>query len=144
MPSRAYRDVPPDPTAPFFLVAFSHGLGGIRQQNMTMAERLASFGYVVVAPDRPGTTTLEFLSNVGDFSEALRVRPQTLRDAVDAVYAGVVPGVVPREGYGVVGHSLGALTTPPPTSVPSRSPPILRSSVAAPKTDSATPIRSAS
>lgn len=111
LPAGAYRDVPPDPEAPAFLVAFSHGLGGIRQQNYTMAERLASWGYVVVSADHPGTTTRDLLSNYGELKEALLRRPGTVIAAVDAVYAGAVPAVQPREGgYGFVGHSLGAVT----------------------------------
>lgn len=110
-PSGGYRDAAPDPAAPGFLVAFSHGLGGVRQQNYTMAERLASWGFVVVAPDHPGTTSLEFLSGFGNLKEPLMRRPGTLVGAVDAVYDGAVPGLSPRDdGYALSGHSLGSVT----------------------------------
>lgn len=107
----AWRDVAPAPDAPLLLVAFSHGLGGVRQQNYSMAERLASFGYVVVSADHPGTTVTDLVASFGDLTLPLVRRPATLRAAVDAVFAGAVPGLEPRPGsYAVVGHSLGALT----------------------------------
>jgi len=110
LPAGAYRDVPPDPEAAQFLVVFSHGLGGIRQQSYTLCERLASYGFIVVSPDHPGTTTLEFLGNFGNLAAPLLQRPRTIREAIDRVYAGVVPGLRPRtEGYAFVGHSLGAV-----------------------------------
>ncbi len=107
----AWRDVAPDPDAPLLLVAFSHGMGGVRLQNYTMAERLASFGFVVVAPDHPGTTVVDFLGSFRDVTPALARRPATLRAAVDAVFAGAVPGLQPKgDRYAIVGHSLGAIT----------------------------------
>ena len=49
------RDVPMYRGAgPYPLVLFSHGNAGIRFQDMTLAEHLASHGYVVVAPDHIG------------------------------------------------------------------------------------------
>ncbi|MCB9681208.1 MAG: hypothetical protein H6733_07020 [Alphaproteobacteria bacterium] len=111
-PAEAWRDALPDPTAPRQLVAFSHGLGGVRQQNYTMCERLASFGFIVVAPEHPGTTTLEYLSSFGNLGPALVRRPFTVRAAVDAVIDGAIDGLVPADPdhYAVIGHSLGALT----------------------------------
>lgn len=111
VPAGGSRDVAVEPTAPQFLVGFSHGLGGVRQQNWTMAERLASHGFIVVSPDHPGTTTAEFVQGLGDLQEPLLRRPGTLIGAVDAVYDGAVDGLRPREdGHAIVGHSLGALT----------------------------------
>ncbi len=107
----AWRDVAPAQDAPLLLVAFSHGLGGVRQQNYSMAERLASFGYVVVSADHPGTTVTDLVASFGDLTLPLVRRPATLRAAVDAVLAGAVPGLVPQpDRYAVVGHSLGAIT----------------------------------
>src|SRR5689334_21669106 len=41
---------------PFPLVSFSHGFGGIRYQSLFLTERLATHGFVVVAPDHPHNT----------------------------------------------------------------------------------------
>ncbi len=111
LPAHGARDVKADATAPRRLVAFSHGLGGIRQQNYSMAERLASFGYVVASADHPGTTTSELLTAAGNLKGPLLARPGTVIAMVDALQAGAVPGVAPRgEDYALIGHSLGAVT----------------------------------
>ncbi len=110
IPAAGYRDAKPATDAPLLLVAFSHGFGGVRWQNFTMAERLASFGYVVVAPDHPGTTVLD-LGNIGQIAPLLPPRPGTLVAAADAVWQGAVAGLKPRgETYAVIGHSMGAMT----------------------------------
>jgi predicted dienelactone hydrolase len=111
LPAHGARDVAPDARAPRRLVAFSHGLGGLRQQNYTMAERLASFGYIVASADHPGTTTTELLSAAGNLKGPLLARPATVIAMVDAVQAGAAGDVRPRgEDYALVGHSLGAVT----------------------------------
>ncbi len=111
IPAGGYRDVKPAADAPLLLVAFSHGFGAVRWQNYSMAERLASFGYVVVAPDHPGTTVAE-LSNYGHAAPFIIHRPGTVVAAADAVWHGAVPGLQPRgDTYAVIGHSLGALTS---------------------------------
>lgn len=111
IPSGGYRGVAPQPKAHRLLVAFSHGMGGVRQQNYSMAERLASHGYIVVAPDHPGTTLVD-IGNKGNLAKYLIHRPGTVIAAADAVRGGIVPGVVPSgETYAVIGHSLGAVTS---------------------------------
>lgn len=48
----AIRDAEPDPgEAPYPLILFSHGLGACSIQSIYYTENLASFGYVVVAPE---------------------------------------------------------------------------------------------
>ena len=42
---------PPATDGTFPVIFFSHGLGGIRTQNVQMVEELVSQGYIVVAPD---------------------------------------------------------------------------------------------
>lgn len=111
-PTDAARDVPGDPSAPNRLILFSHGLGGARHQNLSMAERLASHGYIVVAPDHPGTTTLDFLASFDDLGPDLVRRPAVVSAAADHLFDGGVPGVQVRgDGYGLIGHSLGAWTS---------------------------------
>ena len=53
----ALRDAAPDPAGgPYPLVIFSHGLGGLRLQSLFYTEHLASYGFVVIAVDHPGST----------------------------------------------------------------------------------------
>ena len=53
--SGAIRDAPVRvPVAPYPVVVFSHGFGGMRIQSLDYAVHLASRGYVVVAADHPG------------------------------------------------------------------------------------------
>lgn len=111
----AYRDAPADPRgAPYPMVAFSHGNGGIRYQSSFLTERLASHGFVVVSPDHPG-------SYLGDYDsdrivEVAVVRPTDIRIAVDALVdeaagTGRLAGMVEDGPYGMVGHSFGAWTS---------------------------------
>ena len=71
---QAIRDAAPDPShGPYPLVIFSHGAGGFRYQSVFFTEHLASYGFVVIAADHPGSTTRDFLSNAGDFRAALEM-----------------------------------------------------------------------
>jgi predicted dienelactone hydrolase len=111
-----YRDAPPDPHgAPYPLVAFSHGYGGIRYQSPFLTEHLARHGFVVVSVDHTGNTFMDL-----DSSQAARVlaeRPGDVRRAVDhliEVSAGdhaQLAGMVDGSRYGMTGHSFGAVTT---------------------------------
>lgn len=107
----ALRDAPalPPPEDGWPLVVFSHGFGGIRFQSTFLTEHLASHGFVVVAPDHAGSTMLDL---DGDRAAEVAVRrPRDVRQAVDAVAAGVWDDlVVSTERYAVSGHSFGAWT----------------------------------
>lgn len=112
----AFRDVRPEPeAAPAPLLAFSHGLGGIRFQSAHLCEHLASHGFVVVAPDHPGTVLISIdWDNMG---ERIGRRPGDVRLAVDAALDRFADpqdrlyGLVDSERYVVLGHSFGAVTS---------------------------------
>jgi predicted dienelactone hydrolase len=103
----AHRDAELDVRDTTFpVVAFSHGFGGVRFQSWFLTERLASHGMVVVAPDHPGTTLLDF-----DLDGAAAGGPRRPRDVVDAVDGLAALGwPVDTSSYAVVGHSFGAWT----------------------------------
>jgi predicted dienelactone hydrolase len=99
------------------VVAFSHCHGCTRFSSWTIAERLASHGFIVVAPDHVGDTLLEAQQGVsaplnGAF---LEVRATDIATALDAVL-GADPSlldagiVADPTRVGVMGHSYGAAT----------------------------------
>ena len=111
------------------LVAFSHGFAGHRCQSTFLCTHLASHGYVVVAPDHVGNTTVDVMTEVlksfqaggglpdpavmmGRVHELADLRPADLSHALDRVADGGVPaaGDVDAERVGVVGHSFGGWT----------------------------------
>ena len=94
---------------PFPLIGFSHGSGGLRVQSVYVTEHLASWGYVVVAPDHPRDT---LNSSKDDRPRVLRARPHQVTAALDAalVAGGVLEGMIDDTRIGVIGHSFGAFT----------------------------------
>lgn len=118
------------------LVLFSHGLGGVRAQNTSTFEELASHGYIVVSLDHTGDAaavvfpdgevvlrSLEAPGGETDEEAAsrkasmVRSRAADVRRAVDLLDGTVgarLPG--PLEGHvdaarlGIFGHSLGGST----------------------------------
>lgn len=101
------------------LIVFSHGSGGIAIQSLRLMERLASHGFVVVAPNHTGNTTAD-----GTAIPPTTVSPaQALLDRVpdvtfvithmaDLAAAPADPffGRIDTTNVGVAGHSLGGFT----------------------------------
>jgi len=111
------------------LVAFSHGFAGHRCQSTFLCTHLASHGYVVVAPDHVGNTTVDVMMEalksfqaggglpdpaemMGRVHAVADLRPGDLSHAMDRVLDGGVPGAgeVDADRVGVVGHSFGGWT----------------------------------
>lgn len=100
----------------FPLLAFSHGNSGLRRQSTFLTTHLASWGFVVVAPDHMGNTFAEMLLlDVEQRKEvhraARRNRPRDLDAAIAIAMAGGEG--MPRldlNRIGVLGHSFGGWT----------------------------------
>lgn len=114
-PHAAHPDALPS-TERFPLVGFSHGNSGLRRQSTFLTTHLASWGFVVVAPDHSGNTFFEMLELDEDARrkvhfDARRNRPLDLQTALAAVEAGgsALPAV-DAERIGVAGHSYGGWT----------------------------------
>ncbi len=123
---QACRDQAPyGPLSPFPVVAFSHGNAGIRFQSIFLTESLAQHGYVVVAPDHPHDTLLDFdETQLG--TVAMR-RPGDITSAVDELVMRVagndsgelatsgarvdLSGIADASEFGMSGHSFGGWTT---------------------------------
>lgn len=68
----ALRDALPDAAdGPYPLVVFSHGAGGFRHQSVYLTEHLASYGFVVIASEHPGSALMDFLGDDFDMAAAL-------------------------------------------------------------------------
>lgn len=109
-----------DVDKPCTLVAFSHGNSGLRQQSTFLTTHLASWGYVVAAPDHVGNTFSEMMALPDDEarrSTHLRIRRQRPHDlhAViralldDGLLSSELPFLDPKR-LGLLGHSFGGWT----------------------------------
>jgi dienelactone hydrolase len=113
-------DAPVDGSgAPYPILMFSHGSCGFPNQSTFLTARLASYGFVVVAPPHPGNTLFEFPA-CGSFPNQLASaieRPQDVLFVLDAMLAADADGGSPFFGavdearIGMSGHSFGGLTT---------------------------------
>ncbi|WP_370677034.1 alpha/beta hydrolase family protein [Pleomorphomonas sp. PLEO] len=90
------------------LVVLSHGYGGSWRNLNWLAGELVHQGYVVAAPDHPGTTTFDKSPAQAD---KLWERPHDLSRVIDAVTADpVLAGAITPNRIAAIGHSLGGWT----------------------------------
>jgi len=111
----AVRDaVPAD--GPWPLLTFSHCYECVRFSSFSVAEHLASHGFVVAAPEHTGTTLFDALNeDILDIEdEALTLRVADVRATLDAMldgYPDAPPVEVDPDLVGALGHSFGSITT---------------------------------
>ena len=90
------------------LVVLSHGYGGSWRNLNWLAGELVQNGYVVAAPDHPGTTTFDRSPR-----QAARLwqRPRDLGRVIDALTdAPSLAGAIDARRIAAIGHSLGGWT----------------------------------
>lgn len=90
------------------LVLLSHGYGGNWRNLNWLAAALVEKGYIVAAPDHPGTTTFH-----RDASAAAKLwlRPRDMSDVLDAIlHQRARAGRIDETRIAAVGHSLGGWT----------------------------------
>jgi len=119
LPHRAHLDLPPLET-PGPLIGFSHGNSGLRQQSTFLMTHLASWGFVVIAPDHVGNTFSEMLALDSEDARReahLRARAQRPHDLAAALSRMTDPAsgeskllTVDPCAIGVMGHSYGGWT----------------------------------
>jgi len=90
------------------LVVISHGYGGNWANQMWLARELVLLGYVVAAPNHPGTTSRDMHAPA---AAALWERPRDISHAIDALTtAPAWSGMIDPDRIAVIGHSLGGWT----------------------------------
>jgi dienelactone hydrolase len=119
LPHAARLDLPPL-EEPRPLLAFSHGNSGLRQQSTFLTTHLASWGFVVIAPDHVGNTFPEMAAITEESMRRevhRRARAQRPHDLVQTLRAVADQGLCSRnrppvnpERFGVLGHSFGGWT----------------------------------
>lgn len=106
----AYRGVPVAP-GHFPLVLFTHGYSGFRDQSTFLTARLASWGFVVAAPDLPDNDLTAVLSGISSQGIGADVVEQqhviSLMRGQNEAADGTFSGHIDLRRIAAVGHSLG-------------------------------------
>lgn len=102
-----YRDVPASTEGPFPLVLFSHGFGSFRLDASAVVRGIASWGFVVAAPDHIERNRAALLTNT-----VTRAPEQDVAVLVDTITlvgdaGGVLEGLTNTDDVAAVGHSAG-------------------------------------
>lgn len=104
---------------PWPTVLFSHCLDCTRYSDFSSAEHIASWGFVVAAPDHEGGTLYDAQAgtSAGMTPEFLEVRAQDITGVIDVLIdekSTAVPkdlrGKIDAQNLGVFGHAYGAVT----------------------------------
>jgi len=102
-----FRDVPASTDGPFPLVLFSHGFGSFRLDASSLLRDIASWGFVIAAPDHLERGRAALVTGAAKPSTDIDVR--VLLDTIPLVgnAGGVLQGLTDTERVGAVGHSAG-------------------------------------
>lgn len=109
-PSEASRNVPVA-KGMFPIILFSHGFSGVREQSIFLTEFWAKWGYVVIAPDHPGSGGRDLRLLQADLFT--KNQPRDLTYALDALLqlnqqqTGLFAGRLQAGRIASTGHSLG-------------------------------------
>lgn len=113
----ATPDAPLAVGGPWPVLVMSHCYGCTRFSTVDVAEHLASYGFVVLAPDHAGDTLFDQLAGTGLAldTDTLALREGDITFALDEALAGRLPGALAdapldADATGAFGHSFGAVT----------------------------------
>ena len=104
----AHPGADPASGGPFPVVLFSHGYAGFPEQSADLVTHLASWGFVVVAPDHVERSLSGLLGNAAKGVDP-RTDEEVLGASLDAALADdFLSGLIDAEQVAVAGHSAGA------------------------------------
>lgn len=116
----AILEATPDPgQGPYPLVIFSHGGGASRQVGVYSTEHLASYGFVVIALEHPGSNIEASMAEPEEFAENVVTdlvdRPHDISRVIDYAITlnetgSVLEGLIDTQSVAVTGHSFGGYT----------------------------------
>ncbi|GAB4299192.1 MAG: hypothetical protein Kow0090_14670 [Myxococcota bacterium] len=121
LPHPAHRNAPlRTQDAPYPLLLFSHGNGGIRYQSAFFTNHISSHGYIVVAPDHTGDTASDLMSGdgpeIGSVATSATERPQDIDFLIKEFFkktddeSDFFYGAIDIDRVGISGHSFGGHT----------------------------------
>ncbi|MCB9461187.1 MAG: alpha/beta fold hydrolase [Anaerolineaceae bacterium] len=106
-----FEAAPDVSNGPYPLVVFSHGFTGHRTSVIHMMEHLASWGFVVIAPDHIGMTASEVLNEPDTFYPVYYTNPTDVSLVIDfaenMATEGPFAGMIDTEHIASTGHSAG-------------------------------------
>lgn len=105
---------PASENAPYPLVIYSHGFTFFRLEATYFAEHLASWGFVVMAPDHPDMHITTFGSPPEFYHTMYLTTPQDVSRVIDFAEAqnkdGMLEGLINTDKIAMTGHSSGGFT----------------------------------
>jgi dienelactone hydrolase len=111
----AYQNLPPSRSGPFPLILFAHGLYSFPDQSTFLTSWLASWGYVVAAPDLPIHDLAAFYDDRGrpaptsPSDEDVLADTEQLMRQMNTEPANPFAGVIRPGKIGIIGHSQGGI-----------------------------------
>lgn len=112
VPSALATSNPPSISGPVPVAIYSHGSGGEGAVGYAFGERLASHGWLVLAPDHVGNTAFDALGGGVTYIRSAIDRPLDVIAVLDAVEAGLDLELQPQTDEVLLfGHSFGGFTS---------------------------------
>lgn len=109
-----FEAAPDTANGPYPLVVWSHGFTSFRTMNVFWTEHLASYGFVVIAPDHLGRSASEIANEPDTFWPMYYESPVDIQLVVDFAEAitneGLMAGIIDMEHIAASGHSSGGFT----------------------------------
>lgn len=109
-----FEAAPDTENGPYPLVVWSHGFSNIRAGSLYLMEHLASWGFVVIAPDHLGMTANEMANEPDTFYPMYHNTPRDVSLVIDFAEAindgGILAGMIDLEHIAASGHSSGGFT----------------------------------